>query len=245
MSGASGRVTGQPAGDRIRQPVSIEELLRWAYCDQMVDKAVRAPIVVKSKGPLAAYSSLWSEGVPVESSAGAPNVAADDAWVVHDLVQQLGRVTVDCGQDLAATRYHEAPQYRGADPPTGCLGNADQVGRPWPTNGLVNIDVRTLVMVHASRATRPEYPPRPSWRLKAVHKGMVHFPKRGGGGVYRKGWYHHLEIEGVTPGEAAETAAIYDAWWGALDQIRRQLLTIRLMMFMPTLEMPKKIQARP
>jgi hypothetical protein len=151
----------------------------------------------------------------------------------------LGSVTVDCGQDLAATRYHSLGQFRGFDPPLGKPGTVDQVARSWPTNGVLEIDVCSLVMIHASRDTQPERPARPDWRLKPVHKGMVRHPSSKGG-VYQRGWFHHLELDGLSPGEVREMWAIYRAWWDGLDTVRRKLDGAKLTMFALTDVMPPK-----
>lgn len=242
MSGASGKVTGNIAGDRIRQPMSIEQLLVWAYADQMVDRAQRDLDVKRPSPPRQATSQLWSEGAPVNASAANGFGASDDAWEIHELVRALQPLTLDLGPDLRASRYHGLSQYRGFEPPTDRAATADHTALPWPTDGILKIDVRMLVMVHASRATRPEYPGRPDFRLKAVHKGLVRHPKSKGG-VYGRGWYHHVELDGVSPGEAAETAAKYRAWWEALDWVRRQFPPDGLTMFRVTPEMPRKFQA--
>lgn len=245
MSGASGKVSGQGAGDRIREPVGIEYLAQWAYGEQMVQNAKREQIVTKAKGPLAAYSALWSNGeTPIDSSADTNfQRASDDAWAVDDLVKEIRPIKVDLGKDLRATRYHAL--QRGSysiDPPTDRPATMDDAGNRWPTDGILRIDPRALVMVHASRATRPELLGKPKWRIKPVHKGMVRHP-RSKGGAYRFGWYHHVEIDGISPGEVAEAAAIYRAWWEALDRLRQQLRGVRLGMFMLTDAMPPKPQA--
>lgn len=231
-------------GARIREPMPVEALLQWAYGQQMVHLAQRSAIVSRAGGgPLAAYSALWSDGAtPIDSSADQGFRASDDAWAIHDLVQELRPVTLDLGQDLAAARYHALGQYRGAEPPVTRSAPAFQSVWGWPTDGLLKIDVRAQVMVHASRGTRPDFAEPAVWRMKPVHKGMVRHPKLRGG-VYRLGWYHHVEIDGVTPGEMAEVAAIYGAWWSALDRLRQRLGTIRLTMFTVTNAMPQKIQA--
>lgn len=247
MSGASGKITGNAAGDRIRQPLPIEQLLVWAYADQMVHEAQRTPIIVKSKGPLAAYSSLWSEGAtPIDSSINLGFSASDDAWAIHEEVKKLDRVTVDCGQDLAATRYHCLGQYRGAEPPIGYAGAKDKTARgattqrPWPTDGLLTMDVRMLVMIHASQASRPEAPTAPDFRFKPGP--LVWHPKRRSH-MYARGWFSHIEMDGVTPGEAREALEKYRAWWNALDRLRRQIQASGLTMFKVTDAMPPKAQA--
>jgi hypothetical protein len=47
-----------PKGEeRNREAISIEQLLVWAYCDQMVHRARQLPVEIASNsGPLAAYS---------------------------------------------------------------------------------------------------------------------------------------------------------------------------------------------
>ncbi len=253
MSGASGKITGQGAGDRIREPVPVEALLQWAYGEQMVHLAQRETLITtKGGGMLSKFSgsAMWSdEAVPIDTSANLGFRASDDAWIVRKLVDALKPVEVDLGQDLAASRFFARGEFRGAPPPVTRASTADHTGTGWPTNGILRINVRSLVEVHANRATRPDMPGPARWRLKAVHKGMVRHP-RSKGGIYQLGWYHHLEIggvkageEGVTPGEVAEASAIYAAWWEALDELRRQLKQMRLTMFMLTDAMPRKIQA--
>lgn len=252
MSGASGKVSRQGAGDRIREPLPVEALLQWAYGQQLVHLAKEeALITTKGGGMLAQFSgsTLWSdEAVPIDSSANLGFRASDDAWAIHELVKAVKPLVLDLGADLRATRYFALPRgIRGIEPPTGRPATADFSGDPWPTDGRLRVNVRTLVMVHANMATRPDVPAAAAWRLKPVHKGMVRHP-RSKGGVYQQGWYHHVEIgpvkageDGVTPGEVAEAQAIYRAWWDALDAIRRQLKSARLTMFMVTDAMPQKL----
>lgn len=236
MSGASGKVAGQGAGERIREPLPVEALLQWAYGEQMVHLARREAVVTRSKGPLAAYSTLWSEGAtPIDSSSDQGFRASDDAWVIHGLVQALKPVRLDLGQDLAAARYHALGQYRGAAPPVGNTGNADRTAQPWPTNGLLEIDVPTLVMVHANRGTRPQLLGDEPLRLK--NGGLVRHPRRRDR-AYVKGWYCHVVAEGDLPGEVRAAAETYRVWWEALDGVRRRLQAIRLTMFNVTTGMP-------
>lgn len=244
MSSASGKVTGSDAGGRIRQPMPIEQLLIWAYADQMVHEAQRSEIVVKSAGPLAAYSSLWSEGAtPINSSMNLGFRAADDAWAIHEAVQQLQSMKVDCGQDLAATRYHVLGQYRGAEPPIGQAGAVDKSARgsttqrPWPTDGILTIDVRGLVMVHASQVTRPDALAMPDFRFIP---GQVVWHPTNRARNFSKGWFAHVSVEGVTPGEALELFHKYRAWWDALDGLRRKLQAAPLTLYRVTDAMPPK-----
>lgn len=225
---ASGKVNGGDQ-ERGRQVLSIEQLLIWAYAYQMVHRATRTPLIVKSKGPLAAYSSLWSEGAtPIDSSSSQGFSASDDAWAVHDQVMKLGKINMDCGQDLAAARYHALGQYRGAEPPLGHYGTVDKTTRAWPTDGLLELDQRSLVMVHASRSTRPEVPGEPDFRFAPAE--MVWNPKRRSG-PYQKGWFQHVSVKGTLPGDVAEIRQIYRTWRNGLDLVRRGLKPIRLLMF--------------
>jgi hypothetical protein len=223
--------------DRHRQRVSVENLLVWAYRQQMVHEARTAPAeLVGGGGPLAAYSPLWADGVPIDNSRKMGGDAAPDARRVHALVLGLGRVTVDCGHDLAAARYHRLMEYRGAEPP-GVAGNADRTARPWPTDGLARIDMPSLVMLHASRGTRPEWPLRADWRLKPMHNGMVRHPRQKGG-VYQRGWYHHVQADGVLPGDVALARQTYGVWWDALRGLLDQLVGMRLTMWSVTEALP-------
>lgn len=245
MSGASGKVTSQGAGDRIRQPLPIENLLVWAYATQMVHLAQQEQAVTVSKtGPLATYSSLWSdEGTPVDSSANQGFRASEDAWAIHRAVMKLGRVTLDLGDDLRAARYHalQRGQYT-IEPPTGRASTADHSGGPWPTDAKLVIDVRGLVMMHASMATRPDRPEAVKMRFKPGD--VVWHPKRRGG-VVCKGWYQHVTPVGVLPGHAAEAAAKYEAWLDALRQLRGQVQALRLTMFVCTDPLPPALRRPP
>jgi hypothetical protein len=216
--------------DRNRRPVTIEDLLIWAYHDQMVHQARQLPVelVSGSKGPLAAYSSLWNDGAPVESSRKMGFDAADDAWRVHDLVMKLGTTKVDCGQDLAAARYHALGQYRGAEPPIGGVGTIDKSARGWPTNGIVDIDLRVLVILHASRATRPDDDLVADFRMKPGDL-VRHGQQRGG--IYKLGLFCHITADGVLPGDVLQAWALYEAWRGALVSLAESLASIRLTMF--------------
>lgn len=245
MSGASGKVSSQGAGDRIRQPLPIENLLVWAYATQMVHLAQpEQALTVSRTGPLATYSSLWSdEGTPVDSSAHQGFRASEDAWAIHREVMKLGRVRLDLGDDLRAARYHalQRGQY-SIEPPTGRASNADHSGGPWPTDGVLKIDVRGMVMMHASMATRPDRPAPVKVRFKPGE--VVWHPKRRGG-VNGKGWYQHVTAVGNMPGEAAAATSRYEAWRGALQQLRAQVQALRLTMFVCTDALPPALRRAP
>ena len=237
MSGASGKLSSQDAGERIRQPLPVENLLVWAYATQMVHLAQQDQAVTVSRtGPLAAYSSLWNdEGVPINSSVGQGFRASEDAWAIHREVLKLGRVTLDLGDDLRAARYHALP--RGSysiEPPTGPRG-MDMPGKPWPTDGTLMIDVRGLVMLHASMATRPDRPEPVKVRFKP---GDVVWHKKRRSGVVSRGWYQHVTAVGILPGDAQAAMAVYGAWRDALKQLRGQVQALRLTMFVCTEALP-------
>lgn len=242
MSGASGKVASQGAGDRIRQPLPIENLLVWAYAIQMVHLAQQEQAVTVSRtGPLATYSSLWSdEGTPVDSSVNQGFRASEDAWAIHREVLKLGRLKLDLGDDLRAARYHalQRGQY-SIEPPTGRASTADHSGGPWPVDGRLVIDVRGMVMMHASMATRPDKPEPVKVRFKPGD--VVWHPKRRGG-VNSKGWYQHVTAVGNLPGEVAAAAARYQAWRDALRQLRGQVQALRLTMFACTDPIPPSLR---
>jgi hypothetical protein len=223
--------------DRNRRAVSIEQLLIWAYHDQMVHQAQRgrSGLTPKSALPIAAASSVWTETTPVDASKNQGFEAAEDAWRIHALVLQLGAISVDCGQDLAAARYHGLSQYRGAEPPLGSVGTVDKTGRPWPTNGMLNIDLRALVMIHANKATRPVIYRAADCRYKPAE--VVRHPRQKGG-VYARGWFCHVVAEGILPGDVAQAAAVFDAWRQALAQLLAMVRSIRLTMFDVTQGLP-------
>lgn len=242
MSGASGKVTNQGAGDRIRQPLPIENLLVWAYGTQMVHLAQKEQAITVSKTlPLAAYSSLWSdEGTPIDSSANLGFRASDDAWAIHRAVEKLRPVTLDLGDDLRAARYHAL--QRGSysiDPPTGRISTADLSGNQWPIDGRLKIDVRGMVMMHASQATRPDKPEAVKVRYKPGE--LVWHPKRRSGN-YTKGLFQHVAAVGVLPGHAAVATARYEAWRDALAQLRAQVQALRLTMFVCTDALPPPLR---
>jgi hypothetical protein len=199
--------------DRNRRPVTIEDLLIWAYHDQMVHQARQLPVelVSGSKGPLAAYSSLWNDGAPVESSRKLGFDAAEDAWRIHALVMKLGTTKVDCGQDLAAARYHALEQYRGAEPPIGRLGTVDKTARSWPTNGIVDIDLRVLVILHASRATRPDDDLVADFRMKPGDHGLARSEQSRRLSTAKAGIVQHITADGVLPGHVLQAWALYEA----------------------------------
>lgn len=227
--------------ERNRRTVTIEDLLIWAYHDQMVHQARQLPaeMGVSSKGPLAAYSSLWADGAPVESSRKLGFDAAEDAWRIHALVMRLGTVRIDCGQDLAAARYHALEQYRGAEPPIGRVGTVDATARSWPTHGFVDIDLRVLVILHASRATRPDANLVADFRFKP---GDMVWKASQRSGVFTKGWYQHVTAEGILPGHVVEEAARYEVWRAALVHLVDKLASIRLTMFAVKSTVPAPIQ---
>lgn len=222
--------------DRNRRAVPVEQLVNWAYAVQMVHHAQRgrSALTMKSASPLAAQSSIFSEVVQVDASRDQGQEAAPDAWRIHDLVMELGMLKVDCGQDLAAARYFVLPQYRGAEPPHGTGGDADKTARPWPTNGLLSIDLRALVMLHGSRASRPLTYAAPDCYYKP--EDMVRH--KNNSGAYRLGWFQHVTPVGILPGDVAQADAIYAAWHGALRQLSKGLADIPLTMFSVTDALP-------
>lgn len=214
--------------ERNRAIVSTEQLLTWAYRDQHVHQARRGPIQREApQGPLAAYSSLWIEGAPIEASADRGFTAAEDAWKIHHLVMGLGRYEVDCGDDLAAARYHRLGQYRGAEPPIG-RRSGQQSDRPWPTHGKLDLDLRTLVIIHATRAARPMLPGREPVRYE--RGDIVWHPVRKTK-VYAKGWFCHVLADGDLPGDLIEAWEVYMAWRGALVRLQREFRAIPFTMF--------------
>jgi hypothetical protein len=223
--------------DRNRRPVSIEQLLIWAYHDQMVHQAQRgrSGLTPMSAAPLAAASKVWSETTPVVASKNQGFEAAEDAWRIHDLVLQLGAISVDCGQDLAAARYHGLSQYRGAEPPLGSVGTVDNTARPWPTNGVLSIDLRALVMIHANKATRPIVYREADIRFKP--DAVVWHPKKRTG-VFAKGWFCHCVAVGIMAGDVVQSERVFAAWRQALAQLLALLRPIPLTMFDVTDELP-------
>ncbi|MBV9549093.1 MAG: hypothetical protein JO256_05400 [Alphaproteobacteria bacterium] len=222
---------------RNRRQVGIEALLHYAYAEQLVHEARDMPVeIAVGGGPLAAYSPLWNEGVPVEGSGRRGFDASDDARAVHAQVLRLARVTVDCGHDLAAARYHAIPRgSRSIEPPTGRAADADHCGDPWPTNGILVLDLRSLVMIHALKRSRPERHAAADFRLKPGP--VVWHPKRKSH-HYARGWYCHVVADGVLPGEALEAHMRYAAWFAALALLRDALAAARLTMFSVTAAMP-------
>lgn len=222
--------------DRNRRAVSIEHLLVWAYHDQMVHRATRGGVeLARGGGPKASSSSMFLEGAPIEASKKQGYEAAEDAWRIHDQVLKLPAITVDCGQDLAAARYHMLGQYRGADPPVSDAGTVDRSRRVWPTDGRLDINVPLLVMIHACKATRPDYDADPDFRLKPGP--VVRHPKQKGG-VFSRGWYCHVTAEGYLPGDAVQAFEQYQAWHKALERLVKDMQATRLTMFAVTTALP-------
>lgn len=225
--------------ERRREPVSIEELLVWAYADQRVHQARRTPVELsRGGGPLAAHSSLWTECAPVDGGRNVGFDAADDAWRVHAEVMKLKPVVLDLGPDLRAARYHALGQYRGAAPPTGKPGNADASANVWPVDGVLRIDVQALVMIHATRASRPEKPMPPLVRYKPAE--TVWHPKRRSK-VYARGWFCHVSAVGNLPGDVAADAQAYRAWWEALAGLQARMRATQLTMWSVTQAMPPRL----
>jgi len=149
-------------------------------------------------------------------------------------------VTLDLGDDLRAARYHALS--RGSysiEPPTGTGRGMDSPGHPWPTDGMLKIDVRGLVMLHASMATRPARPEAVRVRFKP---GDVVWHRKSRSGPYTKGLYQHVSAVGILPGHAAEAAAKYEAWLDALRQLRGRVQALRLTMFVCTDALPAPLR---
>lgn len=220
---------------------SVREVLDWAYGDQAVHGARQLPVeIARTSAPLAAYSSLWEDGAPIENTRSSGYDASPDAWRVHEMVLALGRLSLDLGRDLAAARYHALEQYRGAEPPVGEMVTDNTArgatsSRTWPTDGLLGINLSVLVMLHASKGTAPAWPDKPKWRFKPGQ--TVWHPKRKTK-IYAKGWFSHVTAEGELPGDVARDQAIYRAWWDALDTLRRRMAVATFTTFAVTTAMP-------
>lgn len=223
---------------RNKRCVSIEQLLWWAYNSQKVHKALSTPVATKLKLPTLAKASTWSTCAPIDASLEHGFRAASDAWIVHQEVMKLECIVVDCGHDLAASRYHGLAQFRGAEPPIGRIEDRGRSARHWPTDGILELDMRMLVGLHASQVTRPVKPGVPEMRIEPGE--TVWHPKRKTK-VYSKGWFSHVTVVGEMPGEILESLVTYKAWWLALDGLRQQLSPMCLTMFSITNSMPPEI----
>jgi hypothetical protein len=75
-------------------------------------------------------------------------------------------------------------------------GHGGQDGSALADQRSGEIDVRTLVMMHASKDTRPERRCIADFRLKPGP--VVRHPKQKGG-VYQRGWYSHIRRSACCP----------------------------------------------
>lgn len=209
----------------------------WAYRDQMVHMADPDGLNTARGGPKIAAAAIWQGATPVSASGFCRRDVAPDALRVHALVRGLKPVRIDGGADVAAARYHRLAAWRGACPP-GQSATVNRSGVCWPVDGWVVIDVARLVMLHGARATRPDWPVIADWRFKPLE--LVRHPSQKGG-AYARGWFQHVQAEGVLPGDVVVAGLTHRVWRAALRDVRAALMGEVLTMWSVTQALPPSV----
>lgn len=197
-------LTSQERGlERGRKRVSIEELLVWAYRDQMVHGAVSEAGL--ALGPVRDWLSSASAGWCVERVDGSAGqyTAHEDAFAVHRAVSELGwaRVVLEPGPRVA----------------------------PWLSGGFLpayerEFSIRLSSLVMTTAMSGGAYDWRVDGALRVVRGGMLYRRGRNGMAAQDARGRRIIEqclvsYEGPAPWVAERARAEYAAWRSALARL--------------------------
>lgn len=201
-----------PPLERIKTRISIEDLLIWAYRDQMVHVARREDELVGSR-VRAVPRGYGSALAPLEAVESSPRVffsASEDAFAVHAKVRSLSKVKVAL--------------------PADCVGKVDErvaVRTAVPNvAGLITVDRAQLVMGAALDGRRPDWVAAPA--IKIERGQLIYDRDRRGRVRYDAAGRPRIVLQlvrfiGDMPWEVARARVIYAIWVAALDQLRSML----------------------
>lgn len=190
--------------------VSIEELVTWAYRDQMVHAArgqgVPAELTLSYSPGMA---QLHLSGGPVSSSVKTDFEAAPDAYVVHAAVMALGTVErpfSDEEKSCLFARWSVAGDLR-AGQEREVLADHHTIRERMFGAKPERVHLPSLVFEWAMRGRRPEWHPAPvyAWeRRGTIYRGRNHAIAR------------MVDPVGDDPLEVERDRAIYGLWALAL-----------------------------
>lgn len=220
------------------QAIDIEQLLRWAYRDELLKRTTSSAEAVWE-----AISESWYTG-PIDSPGGAQRydhgAPHPDAVTIERAVAALPDATIDweieaehiLGHLIALVEPRAAavlPARRPTHASWPAQGGAGRTGRRLaPPREVVMVrSLRTaaLVTMHAKMGTRPKYwdehpHPEPVPATRGPNVLVV-------GMALRKGYYSPGSYCPVrwwpSPLTIAEARADYLAWWRGLERLVAQL----------------------
>lgn len=264
LSASSASLNERVSGEPVKQPRDIEQLLRWAYRDELAKRATSS-----AEGIWERIADWRSLGAAIDIGGHGPQrydlgLPAPDALVIESEVALLPDTIIDWQRealsvlgDLVALMDPREKNNAPADSPRSGRANRTIVG--WrsragekvtvelepPRQVIMTNTLRTsaLVAMHAKMATRPDVlavQPRPHHLPAHRGTGPMIVGECRGRNWYTSGSYCPLGWE-PAPIAIAQARADYLAWWRGLRELAARLRT-RLEKFLPvqpqTPEMP-------
>lgn len=194
----------------MRKEIGIEDLLVWAYRDQMVHAArpEDEPVELGKAGPPRCAAMNFAIGGEARSNYGFE--ADPDAWIVHRAVGRLGEAMVT---------VEPPPRFGAVD-----VSRDDSL--MWPQR--FRVDVAKVTMAAAIDGGRPDWMPDGPGRLRDA---KVTIWARGAGGAIKRhrvtgeqiGLLCVVKPEGPMPWEVERARAVYGVWWEGLASLRESL----------------------
>lgn len=197
-----------------KKRITIEDLLVWAYRDQMVHAARGAAVPDELAMD---WGTGYGNGGPsvdiVDSSIKMQFKAAPDAYVVHEAVSGLARVN----RELPADAFG---RFSSLDLSRGSLPDAER---------RVTIGRSQLVMTSALDAHAPDWVEKPQIN---VVRGEVIWSRYPNGEIKRDkrklpiASLQLVRFEGDMPWDVARARLVYSEWVEALGYLRGQLASM-------------------
>jgi hypothetical protein len=188
-----------PSSLPMKKKIGVEELLVWAYREQMVHGARPddLPAELAMRVGFTSPFASWNFGAPADSSKAADGgyTAHADAWRVHAAVLALAPL--------------EEVWPESHMPKCGVARDL-----PWLKDGMVTVGRRSLVFRHALNASRPD------WAEDAdsgFRQGRVVY------GPNKRALFCEVMPPDLPYWEVARTRFVYWAWADALRELRESL----------------------
>ena len=208
-----------------KKEIGIEDLIAWAYADQMVHVAQpEAAMMIGAARAPSGYRHAPLDAVDA-SGGGGWFTAAPDAFVVHEIVSTL-------------------PTLR-AQLPDDCIGRAGpgvSAGTLPRVDMVFNVRRAQLVMTHGIDRTRPDWIADP---VLIVERGEIIYAKSKNGTVKRDRKTGRqiiaeqmVRFRGDKPWDVARARVIYSHWLSALLEVKDRLRGRALASHVVTGELP-------